>query len=64
MSRIRVEDTLINGSTHVLEKATENTEVDLGNRVSRIQDDMSLFHRALPNECGIIDERDYRQVTL
>jgi hypothetical protein len=60
MSRTGVEDTLINGSTHVLEKATEDTGVDLGNRVSRIQYDMSLFHSALPNGYGIIDERDYR----
>jgi hypothetical protein len=60
MSRIRVEDALINSSTHVLEKATENTGVDLGNRISRIQYDMSLFHSALPNGYGIIDEGDYR----
>jgi hypothetical protein len=58
MNRIRVEDALINSSTHVLEKATENTRVDLGNRISRIQYDMSFFHNAVPNECGIIDERD------
>ena len=55
-----VEDTLINGSTHVLEKATENTGIDFSNRISRIQYDMSLFHSALPNGYGIIDERDYQ----
>jgi hypothetical protein len=48
LSRIGVENALINGSTHVLEKATENTRVDLGNGISRIQYDMSLFHNALP----------------
>jgi len=60
MSRTGVENALINGSTHMLKKATENTGIDRGNGISRIQYDMSRLHSALPNGCGMIDGQVYR----
>jgi len=60
MSRTGVENAIINGSTHMLKKAAENTGIDRGNVISRIQYDMSRFHSALPNGCEIIDGQVYR----